>query len=156
MKPPSRGAIRRAGGRPLALLLFTLLLVAPAWAEDTGTPLDLAGRPVSALAFHPDLVIGFRSVVRGRQSAVYRHLQASGPGLTVRDGRFVYGWTCAGGDCARDGLFLGYDSAAEQFFLLLLDGGEPSLTIPPRGAPWPAELATPVLDLRPDLRRRIS
>ncbi|WP_376088229.1 hypothetical protein ACE7GA_15735 [Roseomonas sp. CCTCC AB2023176] len=146
--------IRRAGGRPLALLLFALLLATPVRAEPS--PLDLAGQPVRALAFHPDLAIGFRSVVRGRQSIVYRHLHAMAPGLTVRDARFVYGWTCDGGDCARNGLFLGYDLAAEQFFLLLLDAGEASLTIPPRGAPWPAELAAPVLGLRPDLRRRIG
>lgn len=152
--PPHWQASRRAGGRPLALLLFAFLLASPARAEPT--PLDLAGRPVSALAFHPDLTIGFRSVVRGRQSLVYRHLQAPGPGLTVRDGRYVYGWTCDGGDCARNGLFLGYDATDERFFLILLDAGDASLTVPPRGAPWPPEVSAPVLQLRPDLRRRIG
>ncbi len=116
----------------------------------------MAGRPVRELAAHPAVRIGFRSVVRGRQSIVYRHLQATGPGLAVEAGRFVYAWTCEGGDCATNGLFLGYDARDERFFLILLDDRNPSLTVPPRGAPWPPELAAPVLAVRPDLRRRIS
>ncbi|WP_426958271.1 hypothetical protein [Muricoccus radiodurans] len=106
------------------------------------------------MAGHPDVAIGFRSVVRGRMSYVARHLMASGgEGLRVEDGRFVFGWACEGRNCAKDGLFLGYDARTERFYLILLDEGDATLTIPPRGAPWPGVLARAVLAVRPDIRR---
>ncbi|SHI45814.1 hypothetical protein SAMN02745194_00426 [Roseomonas rosea] len=114
----------------------------------------LAGQPVAALAAHPDISIGFRSVTRGRQTYILRHLRAEEPGtLRTAEDRYVFGWTCDGGDCAEAGLFLGYDSETERFYLLLLDEGVASLTVPTRGAPWPAPLAQAVLAVKPDLRR---
>jgi hypothetical protein len=152
---PLRKLWRRAGGKPLAFLLFALLLAAPARAEAPRdpSPLTLAGQPVSVLAAHPDLSIGFRSVTRGRQTYILRHLRAANPGaLKVAQDRFIFGWTCDGADCAQDGLFLGYDSRTERFYLLLLDEGSASLTVPTRGAPWPGPLAEAVLAVKPDLR----
>jgi hypothetical protein len=146
---------RRASGRPLALLLFALLLTAPVRAQPVRdpSPLTLIGQPVAVLAAHPDLSIGFRSVTRGRQTYILRHLHAADPGaLRVAEDRFIFGWTCDGGDCAQNGLFLGYDTRTERFYLLLLDEGSASLTVPTRGAPWPASLAEAVLAVKPDLR----
>lgn len=131
------------------------LIVSPARAQAPAEPsvLTLAGQSVATLARHPDLSIGFRSVTRGRQTYVLRHLRAADPGsLQVAEDRYVYGWTCDGADCARDGLFLGYDSETERFYLLLLDEGVASLTVPTRGAPWPGPLARAVLAVKPDLR----
>jgi len=154
---PSR-ICRRAGGRPPALLRSILLaaplLAAPAAAQPAPepSPLTLAGRPVAALAAHPDVSIGLRSVTRGRQTYVLRHLRAADPGaLRTAGDRFVFGWTCDGGDCAANGLFLGYDTRTERLYLLLLDEGSASLTVPTRRSPWPAALAAPVLAVRPDL-----
>ena len=143
---------RRAGGRPLALLLFALL-VAPAQAQPdrAPSPLLLTGQPVAALAAHPDLSILIRSVARGRQTYVLRHFRAGGP-LRTAEGRYVFGWTCDGGNCAEAGLFLGYDTLTERTYLLLLDEGAASLTVPTRGAPWPAPLAQAVLEAKPGLR----
>ncbi|MBP0494393.1 hypothetical protein [Roseomonas indoligenes] len=108
---------------------------------------------MTRLAAHPDVSIGFRSVTRGRQTYILRHLHAADPGaLRVAENRYVFGWTCDGGDCAEAGLFLGYDSRTERFYLLLLDEGSASLTVPTRGAPWPAPLAEAVLAIKPDLR----
>jgi hypothetical protein len=116
--------------------------------------MTLGGQPVAALAAHPDVSIGFRSVTRGRQTYILRHLRAENPGaLQTAEDRYVFGWTCDGGDCAQAGLFLGYDSETERFYLLLLDEGVASLTVPTRGAPWPAPLAEAVLAVKPDLRR---
>lgn len=129
--------------------------MAPAAAQPVPepSPLALAGRPVAELAAHPDVSIGFRSVARGRQTYILRHLRAEDPGaLRVAENRYVFGWTCDGGDCAEAGLFLGYDSRTERFYLLLLDEGSASLTVPTRGAPWPAPLAEAVLAIKPDLR----
>lgn len=156
MNTPLRRLLRGAGGKPLALLLLGVLLAWPVGAQPVPEPpvLSLGGRPVAALAAHPDLSIGFRSVTRGRQTYIFRHLRAENPGqLALAEGRYIYGWTCAGGDCAESGLFLGYDSQTERLYLLLLDEGVASLTVPTRGAPWPAPLAEAVLAVKPDLRR---
>ena len=154
MKTPPR-INRRAGGQPLAFLLFLVLSAVPAAAQpqQDPSPLTLMGRPVATLAAHPDLSIGFRSVARGRQTYILRHLRAADPGaLRVAEDRYVFGWTCDGGDCAQEGLFLGYDTRTERFYLLLLDEGAASLTVPTRGAPWPGPLAAAVLAVKPELR----
>ncbi|MBP0444947.1 hypothetical protein J8J14_09140 [Roseomonas sp. SSH11] len=156
MITPFRQDARRAGGRPLALLLFMLLAVMPAQGQvvPEPPPLSLAGQTVAALAAHPDVTIVFRSVTRGRQTYILRHLRAAEPGrLSTAEDRYVFGWTCDGGDCAQDGMFLGYDTETERLYLLLLDDGAASLTVPTRGAPWPAPLAEAVLAVKPDLRR---
>ena len=117
------------------------------------SPLMLEGQPVSALAFHPDLVIAFKSVTRGRQTIILRHLRAEDPGaLHVAGRRFIYGWSCDGGDCAEAGLFLGYDAQTERMYLLLIDEGVASLTVPTRGAPWPQPLHEAVVEAKPDLK----
>lgn len=155
MKTLLRKFWQGAGGQPLALLLLVLLAAAPAAAQPARdpSPLTLAGRPVAELAAHPDLSIGFRSVSRGRQTYVFRHLRAADPGaLRVAENRYIFGWTCDGGDCAEAGLFLGYDGQTERFYLLLLDEGAASLTVPTRGAPWPGPLAEAVLAVKPNLR----
>jgi len=150
---PSRGA----GGKPPALLLLgALLLAQPAVAQPATAPsaLTLAGQSVARLAAHPDVSILLRSVARGRQTYILRHLRAADPGtLRVAGDRYVYGWTCDGGDCPEAGLFLGYDIRTERLYLLLLDEGVASLTVPVRGAPWPAPLAEAVLETKPGLRR---
>lgn len=116
------------------------------------SPLTLEGQSVAKLAAHPDLAAVFRSVVRGRQTYIYRHLHAADPGsLRTKDQRYVFGWTCDGGDCAQEGLFLGYDTQLERIYLLLLDEGYASLTVPTRRSPWPAQLAEAVLAVKPDL-----
>ncbi|WP_424137480.1 hypothetical protein [Roseomonas chloroacetimidivorans] len=135
--------------------MVTLLFATPARSDyvPEPSPLTLVGQPVAALAAHPDVSIGFRSVVRGRQTYILRHLHAADPGsLRAARNRYIFGWTCDGGDCAEAGLFLGYDSKTERFYLLLLDEGVASLTVPTRGAPWPAPLAEAVLAVKPDLR----
>jgi len=131
------------------------MLVFPAAAQPDRAPsaLDLAGQPVSALAAHPDVVVILRSVSRGRQTYVLRHLRAAEPApLHAAEERYVFGWTCDGGACAEAGLFLGYDTQTERLYLLLIDEGVASLTVPTRGAPWPAPMAEAVLALKPDLR----
>lgn len=126
---------------------------AAAQTDRAPSPLGLAGQPVPALAAHPDVVVILRSVTRGRQTYVLRHLRAAAPAaLQTAKERYVFGWTCDGGDCATAGLFLGYDTQTERLYLLLIDEGEASLTVPVRRAPWPAPLAEAVLAVAPDLR----
>jgi len=154
--PPGKPS-RRAGGKPPALLLSGLLLLGlPAAAQPAPEPpaLALAGQPVPRLAAHPDVSILLRSVARGRQTYILRHLRAADPGaLRTASDRYVFGWTCDGGNCPEEGLFLGYDTRTERLYLLLLDEGVASLTVPVRGAPWPAPLAEAVLAVKPGLRR---
>ena len=117
------------------------------------SPLALAGQPVPALASHPNVVVILRSVTRGRQTFVLRHLRATEPApLRTAEERYIFGWSCEGGDCAEAGLFLGYDTQTERLYLLLIEAGEASLTVPVRRAPWPAPLAAAVLAAKPDLR----
>lgn len=145
----------RAGGKPLALFLCLFLWAVPGLAqtERAASALELAGHPVRELAAHPDVVVILRSVTRGRQTYVLRHFRAPDPGaLRVAEDRYVFGWTCDGGECAEAGLFLGYDTETERLYLLLVDEGVASLTVPTRRSPWPGPLAEAVLAVKPDLR----
>ncbi|MFC0387810.1 hypothetical protein [Muricoccus vinaceus] len=129
-------------------------MAAPARAQVDRAPsaLNLVGQPVSALAAHPDVVVILRSVTRGRQTYVLRHLRAAEPGgLHSADDRYIFGWTCDGGDCPQEGLFMGYDTQTERLYLLLVDEGVASLTVPTRRSPWPAPMAEAVLAMKPDL-----
>ena len=154
MNAPLRKIGRRAGGQPLALFLLALL-IGPAQAQPDRAPsaLELGGQPVPSLASHPDVTVLLRSVARGRQTYVLRHLRAPEPGtLSVAEGRYVFGWTCDGGECPEAGLFLGYDTRTERLYLLLLDEGVATLTVPTRRSPWPAPMAEAVLAVKPDLQ----
>ena len=131
-----------------------MLLVGPAHAQPdrAPSPLELRGQPVPTLAAHPDVTVLLRSVARGRQTYVLRHLRSPEPGrLSVAEDRYVFGWTCDGGACDEAGLFLGYDTRAERLYLLLLDGGQATLTVPTRRSPWPAAMVEAVLAVKPDL-----
>lgn len=113
------------------------------------------GITLRELAAQPGVAPTLRSVVRGRQEVIFRHLRA--PGEPVRaDQGYAWAWGCNGGNCARDGLFLAYEPATDNLWMLLVQEGELDRQVPPRGSPWPEALARAVSAQRPDLGARVS
>ena len=148
---------RGADGGPSALLLVWLLLAAPVQAQE-GPPPDaasLAGMTLRELAAQPGAAPTVRSVVRGRQEVIFRHLRAPGAPVQAAQG-YAWAWGCNGGDCARDGLFLAYEPTTGNLWMLLLQGGELDRQVPPRGSPWPEFLVRAVSAERPDLAQRMA
>lgn len=171
--PRHRRAYRDgAGGRssaPFACAALAALLVttppAPVRAQAPGTAAEaaaedddaagLAGITLRDLAALPDVAPLLRTVVRGRQSAVFRHLRAPGTATRTRDG-VAWAWGCEGGDCARDGLLLAHHPASGTLWLVLLQEGEATLTVPPRRSTWPEVVRAAVAEHRPDLAARLG
>ncbi|MDB5415213.1 MAG: hypothetical protein JWR10_3548 [Rubritepida sp.] len=116
-----------------------MLLPATARA-DAPEVLEIAGRPVVALAAHATVGPRLRTMSAGRQRVVSEALRGPGPALTITDGRWIHGYGCAPEGCGVAKVFLAFDTQTESVVLLLLEGGRPSLFIPPRIAPWPAAL----------------
>lgn len=128
-----------------ALLAFGLLpLTARAEAPEV---LELAGQPVLELARHPTVGPRLRSMSAGRQRLVSDTLRGAGPPLAVTDARWVHGYGVTGE--AR--VFLAFDTHTESVVILLLDGGRPSLFIPPRVARWPLALRPAVQEFAPEM-----
>jgi hypothetical protein len=127
-------------------LLALGLLPAPAWAQAPEVLL-LAGQPVLELARHPTVGPRLRSMSAGRQRIVSDALRGAGPPLAVTDGHWVHGY----GVTEEARVFLGFDTHTESVVILLLQGGRPSLFIPPRMAPWPAALQPAIRDFAPDM-----
>jgi hypothetical protein len=109
--------------------------------------LELAGQPVLELARHPTVGPRLRSMSAGRQRIVSDALRGEGPPLAVTDGRWVHGY----GVTVEARVFLGFDTQSESVVILLLEGGRPSLFIPPRVAPWPAALRPAIRDFAPEM-----
>jgi len=107
----------------------------------------LAGQPVLELARHPTVGPRLRSMSAGRQRIVSDALRGAGPPLAVTDGHWVHGY----GVTAEARVFLAFDTHSESVVILLLEGGRPSLFIPPRVAPWPAALQPAVRDFAPEM-----
>jgi hypothetical protein len=131
------------------LVVAALLACGPAAAEES--PLALEGRGLRELAAHPLVALPLRSVSQGRSRAVFERLNLPGPPVAVAEGRFVHTRGCAE-SCARDGIFLGFDSVTERLYLLLVESGRPVLAVPPFGTAWPAALregVTPFLPAPP-------
>ena len=110
----------------------------------------LPGQPVLALAVHPAVFPRLRVMSAGRQRVVSDTLRGRGPALEWHEG-WLHGW--AGTDAAR--VFLAYDPAAEQVALMLWEEGRPSLFIPPRWAPWPQALRTPLRGFNAELEGQL-
>ncbi|WPB86820.1 hypothetical protein [Sediminicoccus rosea] len=128
-----------------ALLGFTLLpLAARAEAPEV---LELAGQPVLELARHPTVGPRLRSMSAGRQRLVSDTLRGAGPPIAITDGRWVHGY----GVTSEGRVFLAFDTRTESVVILLLEGGRPSLFIPPRVAPWPAALRPAVQEFAPEM-----
>ncbi|UFN50257.1 hypothetical protein LPC08_06425 [Roseomonas sp. OT10] len=127
-------------------------MATPAWAAGLES---LSGRPMQDLAAWEDVAPTLRSVVRGRQQMIFEHLRAPGSAVTVEDG-LAWAWGCEGGDCRRDGLFLGHDPATGVLYMLLVTDGALDRQVPPRGTAWPATFVRAVGTIRPDLAERVS
>ena len=152
---------RGAGGQPSAPFLVWLLLAAlaiyPAAAQDDLRPelTEFAGMTLQQLAAQPGVAPTLRSVVRGRQEVIFRHLRAPGNPVQAADG-YAWAWGCNGGDCPREGLFLAYEPSTDNLWMLLVREGELDRQVPPRGSPWPERLVRAVSTQRPDLGTRVS
>jgi len=120
-----------------------LLLPGAARAEDPPPAefADLPGQRVVAMVAHPAIGPRLRPMAAGRQRLVAEALRGEGPPV-VWEGGWLSGWGRAG----ETRCLLGYEPRAEQLALMLWEGVNPSLFIPPRWAPWPEAL-------RPALRR---
>lgn len=148
--------MRRRRSLAAAALALALPSGAAAQASPPEDPRALAGEPVLALAAHPAVTLTLRQSTGGRQSAVARQARNPGPPLRVTpDGAFVLGWGCGGAGCAQDGLFLAYDVAREQLFVVLFEGGQPLSWVPPRASPWPAALEAPLREFSPEIAARM-
>ena len=115
----------------------------------------MVGRPMRDLAAMEDMAPILRSVVRGRQQIIFEHIRAPGEGVRITHGH-LWAWGCNGGDCARDGLFMGRDPRGDLFYMLLIRDGELDRQVPPRGTAWPDALVEAVAPIRPDLVARLS
>jgi hypothetical protein len=141
--------------RPIAVALLAVLATAPAGAEETRA---LVGQPVLALATHPEVTLTLRQSTGGRQGAVARLARAPGPPLRLTPGGdYVYGWGClAATGCGADGFFLAHDTVHAQIFVVLFEGGQPLLWVPPRASPWPAALAAPLREFSAEIAGRMN
>ncbi len=127
------------------LLALLLLAAAPAAAQPADeTAAYYVGRPILALAGHPDAVALLRQVSGGHQRALAAALRAPGPPIALADGRLLYAHACLPAGCAVDGVFFGFDMVSARLYLLLTRDGSLVLQVPPRRAPWPAALEAPV------------
>ncbi|WP_431302733.1 hypothetical protein [Sediminicoccus sp. BL-A-41-H5] len=126
-------------------LLALALLPAAARAEAPEV-LALAGQPVLELARHPAVGPRLRSMAAGRQRLVSDTLRGPGPPLAI-SAPWIHGHAAT--EAAR--VFLGFDTQTESVVILLLDGGRPSLFIPPRVAPWPAALRPALMEFAPEI-----
>ncbi|MFT8244643.1 hypothetical protein [Roseomonas sp. BN140053] len=155
---------RGAGGKPPApfrvwlFVLAVLLCAIPAQAQQGGarppSADSLAGLTILELAGLPDVSPTLRTVVRGRQNAVYRHLHAPGAPTQAANG-FAWAWGCDGGDCAANGLFIAHEPGGGYLWLVLIQDGAVVMTVPPRGTRWPPTLVDAVAAVRPELRARL-
>ena len=128
--------------------IFLALILAPATARaDAPEVLLLAGQPVLELARHPTVGPRLRSMSAGRQRVVSDALRGPGPPLAITDDRWVHGY----GVIPEARIFLAFDTRTESVVILLLEEGRPSLFIPPRVAPWPAELLPAVREFAPEM-----
>jgi hypothetical protein len=106
---------------------------------------------VLALAGHAAVSGVLRQASGGRRRIVAERLRLPGPPMGVAADRFVYGWGCDPRGCREEGLFLAFDTARERIYLLVVEDGAPSLSVPPRTAPWPETLAEPLRAFHPAL-----
>ena len=152
--------MRRGAAPVLAVVLAALPAMAvPARAGGTAEEVRaLAGQPVLALAAHPAVSLTLRQATGGRQGAVARLARAPGPPLRLTpEGGFLYAWGCgAETDCTTDGFFLAQDLAREQIFVVLFEGGQPLLWVPPRASPWPAALEGPLREFSRAIAGRMN
>ncbi len=120
------------------------LLLLPAIARADALPAEYAalpGQPVVAMVAHPAIGPRLRTMVAGRQRLVSDALRGQGPAV-VWEGGWLSGWGVAG----ETRCFLAFEPRAEQLAVMLWEGNNPSLFVPPRWAPWPEAL-------RPAMRR---
>lgn len=107
--------------------------------------LALAGQPLLALALHPAVGPRLRVMAQGRQRVLSEALRGEGPPLAVSKGRWIHGR-------ARNGearVLLGFDARTEAVALILYEGSQPLVFVPPRFAPWPEALREAVTEFSP-------
>lgn len=129
-----------------AICAAGLLVVVPATAQPD--LLALEGRSLRELAAHPSVALPLRSAAQGRSRTVFERLNLPGPPVALAERRYVHASGCAE-SCARDGIFLAYDSVAERLYLLVVGEGRPVLVVPPFGTAWPAALRESVAPFLP-------
>lgn len=146
---------------PIFLALAAMLAIRLAVAQPATPPEDpraLVGQKVLALASHPAVTLMLRQTTGGRQAALARAMRLPGPALRLtQEGRVIYGWACdPAAGCEQDGVFLAHDAVGQRLFLVLVEGGAPNAWVPPRNAPWPAELAAPLRAFAPGIAARMQ
>ena len=127
--------------------LLALGLLPTTARADAPEVLELAGQPVLQLAIHPTVGPRLRTMSAGRQRIVSDALRGPGAALSVTDGHWIHGF----GVTEEARIFLAFDTQSESVVILLLEGGRPSLFIPPRYAPWPLALRAAVRDFAPEM-----
>ncbi|MBY0336552.1 MAG: hypothetical protein K2X11_08055, partial [Acetobacteraceae bacterium] len=105
------------------------------------------GQPVAALAAHPAVGPRLRRMAAGRQRVVSDALRGPEGAPIAEAGPWLQGWAAT--EEAR--CLLGFDTHTENVVIMLLEGGRPSLFIPPRFAPWPEPLREAIRGFAPEL-----
>lgn len=126
---------------------LALLALAPGAARaQVPDALELAGRPVLALAQHAAVGPRLRLMAQGRQRMLSDALRGEGPGLAASES-WIHGRARAGG--LR--VLLALDTRSEAIAIILFEGASPQLFVPPRFAPWPAALRGAVEAFSPEV-----
>lgn len=122
-------------------------------AAAAGLPEEFAaipGQPVVALAAHPAVGPRLRVMAAGRQRMVSDAVRGAGPPVVWEDG-----WLSGQGTAGQLRCLLAYEPRAEQVALMLWDGNDPSLFVPPRFAPWPPGLRGAVRRFNPQIEAQL-
>jgi malic enzyme len=106
---------------------------------------------VLALAQHPSVGPSVNAVTGGRRALAAALLRGAGPPLVLVEDRWIVGWGCAAAGCAEAALFLAHDAQEQRIYLVITEGRVPTLHVPPRRAPWPAELRATLARFDPSL-----
>ena len=140
----AQGTIR-VGRRWIGVLAAMACLSCAPMARAQEAITTVVGQPVLALAQRAELTTGLRFNSGGHRSALAARLRDPGPPVELAEGRYLFGHGCRPEGCREGGAFLAYDTQDERMFLLLTEGGNVRLSVPPDPRAWPAAL-------RPGLR----
>lgn len=104
-----------------------------------------------ALAQHPEVGPSVNAVTGGRRSLAAALLRGAGPPLALVEDRWIAGWGCAAEGCGTAALYLAHDRQERRIYLLITEGGVPTLFVPPRRAPWPEPLRESLRQFDPEV-----